>query len=476
MFCCLAFFVAVVVTLIWVFQILLLDEFYEAIRRREMITTADALAEAIAAGSSAEQLDEKLAYYAVHHDLCADIYRIDGTRARAVSRADVITGCVLHNITDRERTQLYEAAVQAGGSYLEAVSFDEFNRNGPAGMSITSDAIAGTIYVRLAASADSTPYIIMLNAALVPVSATVDTLRVQLFALSAILLIVALLLALIISRVVTRPITRIGDAAKRFAAGQYDTDFIGGGYREVDDLAHTLNYASAEVSKSDRLQKELIANISHDLRTPLTMIRGYAEVMRDIPGESTPENIQVIVDEAAHLSELVNDLLDLSRIEAGTRAPQPEYFNLTQTVREVLGRYTKLIEKDGYTITFDAEGEVFVNADRTMLLQVVYNLINNAINYSGEARRIQVTQETRDGAVRIAVTDSGAGIAADQLPLIWDRYYKVDRVHRRAMIGTGLGLSIVKQILDAHGAAYGVESTPGEGSTFWFALRTAPEL
>ncbi len=473
-----ALFVAVVVALLWVFQILLLDDFYEAIKRRELTSTADALAEAIAEGQDSAALDELLAYHAVHHDLCGDIYRIDGNLARPVSRADVITGCVLHNITDRERNQLYEAAVQAGGSYLEAVSFEEFYRSPGHGTAAApaADAVAGTIYVQLAEAADGTRYILMLNAALAPVSATVDTLRVQLIVLSGILLTFALLLALVISRAVTRPITRIGDAAKRFAAGQYDTAFVGGGYREVDDLADTLNYASAEVSRSDRLQKELIANISHHLRTPLTMIRGYAEVMRDIPGENTPENVQVIIDESSRLSELVGDLLDLSRIEAGTRAPSPERFNLTHTVQEVMGRYTKLTEKDGYTITFTAERDVWVTADRTMLLQVVYNLINNAINYSGEAKTVRVVQETRDGAVRIAVTDSGTGIDPDQLPLIWDRYYKVDRVHRRAMVGTGLGLSIVKHILDAHGAAYGVDSAPGVGSTFWFALRETAEL
>ncbi|MBQ8397058.1 MAG: HAMP domain-containing protein [Clostridia bacterium] len=471
-----ALFVAVVVALIWIFQILLLDDFYESIKRRELTSTADALAEAVADPARVGQLDELLAYYAVHYDLCADIYRVEGTRARVVASADVITGCVLHNITDRERSQLYEAAVQAGGSYMEAVSFDSFNRYVGEGYKVAepSGNIAGTIYVQLAEAADGTAYIIMLNAALAPVSATVDTLRVQLIVLSAILLTFALLLAFVISRAITRPITRIGDAAKRFAAGQYDTDFVGGGYREVDDLADTLNYASAEVSKSDRLQKELIANISHDLRTPLTMIRGYAEVMRDIPGENTPENVQVIIDESNRLTELVGDLLDLSRIEAGTRAPKPECFNLTQTVHDVMGRYTKLTEKDGYTITFAAERDVYVTADRTMLLQVVYNLINNAINYSGEARTVRVVQETQAGRVRIAVTDNGAGIAPDQLPLIWDRYYKVDRVHRRAMVGTGLGLSIVKHILDAHGAAYGVDSTLGVGSTFWFALDETP--
>jgi len=108
-----------------------------------------------------------------------------------------------------------------------------------------------------------------------------------------------------------------------------------------------------------------------------------------------------------------------------------------------------------------------------MLLQVLYNLINNAINYTGEDHRVTVSQTVADGAVRIGVTDTGEGIDPSQIPLIWDRYYKVDKTHKRAMIGTGLGLSIVKEILELHGATYGVESALGAGSTFWFSFPLA---
>ena len=133
----------------------------------------------------------------------------------------------------------------------------------------------------------------------------------------------------------------------------------------------------------------------------------------------------------------------------------------------------QLTEKDGYRVEFSSDTSVEIRADRTMLLQVIYNLINNAINYTGEDRLVRVTQSlSEDGTrVRVSVSDHGVGIAPDQIPLIWDRYYKIDKVHRRAMIGTGLGLSIVKQILEAHRATYGVDSKLGEGSTFWFEMR-----
>ncbi|MBQ7397895.1 MAG: HAMP domain-containing histidine kinase, partial [Clostridia bacterium] len=129
-----------------------------------------------------------------------------------------------------------------------------------------------------------------------------------------------------------------------------------------------------------------------------------------------------------------------------------------------------------YHISFEAEKNVSVDADRVMILQVIYNLINNAINYCGEDKVVEVVQSVEsEGTVRLSVRDHGAGIAESELPHIWDRYYKVDRVHRIAMIGTGLGLSIAKGVLEAHGADYGVNSVQGEGSEFWFALPVAEQ-
>jgi signal transduction histidine kinase len=264
----------------------------------------------------------------------------------------------------------------------------------------------------------------------------------------------------------------MNESAKKLALGNYDADFSGNGYREINELADTLNYASRELAKTDRLQKELISNISHDLRTPLTMIKGYSEMMRDIPDENTPENVQIIIDETSRLSDLVNDMLDLSKIQAGTRKPDRQIFSLTATVRDTMQRYERLMMQENYKIEFVAREEAEVCADRGMILQVIYNLINNAINYTGEDKRVSVRQERVGDRVRISVTDTGTGIAKEEIPMIWDRYYKVDKVHKRAKIGTGLGLSIVKGILESHGAAYGVESKVGEGSNFWFELET----
>ena len=201
------------------------------------------------------------------------------------------------------------------------------------------------------------------------------------------------------------------------------------------------------------------------------MIIAYAEVMRDLPGENTPENVQVVIDEAGRLTNLVNDMLDMSKLQAGVMEKNDTVYNLTESIESVLERYNKLKEQDGYCIHFEYDGKVQVKADEYKIYQVIYNLINNAINYPGKDKTVWVRQKISGDKVRIEVTDSGDGIAKEALPYVWDRYYKVDKTHKRAVMGTGLGLSIVKNILELHHAGYGVVSEPGCGSTFWFELK-----
>lgn len=327
------------------------------------------------------------------------------------------------------------------------------------------------IYIKVVGSGDGLKSVIMLNSTITPVNATVDTLRVQLEYVTVITILLALGMALYISKKVSKPIIKINNSAKELAKGNYDTDFGGRGYLEITELNDTLNYAAKELSKVEGLRRELIANISHDLRTPLTMITGYGEIMRDLPGENTPENIQIIIDEARRLTTLVNDVLDISKLQSGTQTLSIENFNLTESIEKILLRYNKLTEQQGYRFEFIKDEEVWVKADPVKISQVIYNLINNAITYTGQDKLITIVQSMNNEALRVEIIDTGEGIEQELLPMIWDRYYKVDKAHKRAAIGTGLGLSIVKTILDMHGAKYGVISKNGEGSTFWFELK-----
>jgi len=181
--------------------------------------------------------------------------------------------------------------------------------------------------------------------------------------------------------------------------------------------------------------------------------------------------MQIVIDETKRLTSLVNDMLEVSRYQGGSQHLNPSRFNFTAVVQKTLERYSKLVERDGYNIIFDFEENAYVFADENRILQVIYNLINNAINYTGEDKIVQIRQKVANGEVLLEIVDSGVGIAEEDLPLVWERYYKVNDFHKRANVGTGLGLSIVKNILLLHGARFGVNSKVGQGSCFWFALR-----
>lgn len=455
-------FIIVTLLIIWIFQVVLLNKFYEKSKIDEFKDTDSAI---VATLENRSDLENTVYSYSVKYKECIRVFKVKNNIATEIISSDVNFGCVIHHISMNELSNLYTKALSNNGIFIKTMKSSE---NTPSEI--------GTIYVSIQKLESGAEYVIILNSELVPLSATVSTLERQFGWITCILIICTVFIVILLSRLICAPMERMSVSARKLAKGDYGERFVGGRYREAQELADALNYASEELQKNDNLQKELVANISHDLRTPLTMIKGYGEVMRDIPGENTPENIQVIIDETERLSALVNDMLDLSKIQSGARKPEMSLFNLTETVREVMSRYVKLSEKDGYHISFESETDVNVYADKTMILQVVYNLINNAINYTGEDKTVIVTQSISQNQVRISVSDTGEGIELEKLPLIWDRYYKVDKVHRRAMVGTGLGLSIVKGVLEAHDAAYGVESKKGEGSTFWFELTIREDL
>ena len=315
---------------------------------------------------------------------------------------------------------------------------------------------------------------IIVESEITPVASVVETLRYQLLIVTAVIIVLSIAIAIFLGKLIAKPISDTNEQAKALAHQNYDVTFEGGRYREITELNGTLNYAAQELKKVDALQKELISNISHDLRTPLTMITGYSEIMRDLPGEMTPENIQIIIDEANRLNSLVTDLLDISRLQSGTADIKKAPFSLTGCIKSIFARYTKLIENDGLNIIFEHDGEVFIMGDELRMTQVLYNLINNAINYIGDDKTVIVRQTVEDEKVRIDVIDHGEGIPKDKLDYIWDRYYRVDEEHKIAKVGTGLGLSIVKNILLAHDADFGVASKLGEGSDFYFIMPIIP--
>lgn len=485
MFMILFAFVSVFVVAIWLFQIQMLHYFYQTAKFNELDKVAEEIKSSLGddnrlisvVETSADEFSNDVWVYKIENeefDEDGKIIYCDGTRES------------LDYFIEPNFKGLYETALKNDGKYIAMVPMRSFKDSYYEFKIIADTANDGAKYPYVAGNVrrlsaiyvsvlqgESGSYVLFQRANISPLGTMISMLENQVTFTGVLLIIFVLIMAAIMAKLITKPIEQINESAKSLALGRYDTEFSGRGYREIDELSDTLNFAAHELSKNDRLQKELISNVSHDLRTPLTMIKGYSEVMRDIPDENTPENVQVIIDETARLTDLVNDMLDLSKLQAGSRAPDMREFCLSEMLRSTMHRYEKLTMQDGYSIDLSIDKNAYVIADSTMILQVIYNLINNAINYSGEDKHVSVVQTLIDDTVRVSISDTGEGISEENIPLIWDRYYKVDKVHRRATVGTGLGLSIVKEILELHNATFGVTSTLGKGSTFWFELKTS---
>ncbi len=314
---------------------------------------------------------------------------------------------------------------------------------------------------------------LFIEAPVEPIDSTISIIREQLIYISVIIFELAFIITILISSRLSRPIEKLTSTAKKFGEGDYDVEFKAEGYREIEELSVVLDDARNEVRKVTDLRKDLIANISHDLRTPLTMVKAYAEMIRDLSGdnkEKREKHCQIIIDEADRLSNLVGSILELSKLESSNEELNRTDYSVQSLIKDVLLRYTLLIEEQGYDIRFIPDDDRMITADYDKMAQVLYNFINNAINYSGEDKHIWVKQINRPGVVRIEVIDNGQGIPKDKLSEVFDRYYRGGKV-KRETVGTGLGLSICQEILKKHGYAYGVMSEEGKGSTFWFEAR-----
>ena len=337
----------------------------------------------------------------------------------------------------------------------------------------TDDSKDVLAYGALLTAKNKAPLLIYIFSPLWPVSSTIDILTNQLVYVTFISLLVACLISFYLSIRITRPIRTITRSAERLGRGEYGIVFRGGHYTEINNLADTLTQASIELEKSDMLQKDLIANVSHDLRTPLTMIKSYAEMIRDLSGnnpDKREQHLQVIIDETDRLNSLVGDLLSISRLQSGKMVLEKSNFSISHAVESILNTYKIMEFEEGYKFNFNCKVNFIVNGDEEKIKQVVSNLLTNAIKFAGEDKTVNVTLKRKGRTVLCKIEDHGIGIAADELEHVWERYYRASSNMARPAEGTGLGLSIVKEILTLHKVDFGVDSTLGKGTAFWFEL------
>lgn len=450
--------------------------FYAGTKKQEV---NDALTFVISGISATDpELQEICSYAAEYYKVCILITDENMNRLAA---AEGEMGCELLGLSYNALRTMYETAQKNSGVYTRESDSEmqpkpeRWPQEDEGRRRLDKEGRKSIMKVNVLTSDSGCVRVIFVNAVITPFKNTTDSLRTQLTVLSAVMLVLSVILSLLYSRQLSRPIIEMNNEADKLAAGNFDVHFEqSSGSRELDELGEKLNHAAEELSKVDALRTELIANVSHDLRTPLTLITGYSEMMRDLPGENNTENLNLIIEESKRLSQIVNDVLDISKYQSGAIELQKERFCITDEILSIMERISAFTSSNGYTFVFEPAGKAYVRADRTAISRVIYNLVTNAVNYTdSNNKKIEIMQTTDDSRVKIDVVDHGKGIAQEDLPYVFDRYYRSNDTHVRSVLGSGLGLSIVKTILTAHDAEFGVLSSPGKGSDFWFSLELA---
>ena len=459
----------VLIAIVWFMQIYMLDTSYRRIRTRDVKEATNEVVNMLIDGDNYDEISK----FSMDRGVSIIIEnRTDNT-------AIILNPMQLENILGINSKDRLEQLMSLPNDYVDKTLYITNTRR-PGGLGIydtsisdiNSNDVNAIAYFYGNSEINSNSFKIIGLGEIMPLNATVMTLRTQLIYISAFLILIAVILAYFLSKSISKPITEITDEANQLAMGNFDIHFNDSNYEEISQLSHTLNYTAVQLKKADQITKDLIANVSHDLRTPLTMISGYGEVMRDIPGEAKPENIQVIIDEANRLTNLVNNMLEISKLQAGAIDINKTSINASEFASKIYNTYSKMLENSDYTFVLNNSlQDVYFLGDNMRLEQVFYNLINNALAHVGEDKTVEITAKTTDdNCVYFAITDHGVGISEENKALIWNRYFRITDQNLNMPTGSGLGLSIVKSILELHDATYGVDSEVGKGSTFWFKL------
>lgn len=453
-----ACFTAAILLMVWFFQVFTLDKYYEASTRAEIKNVVRTIDQTF------DDNNPTASTTAIENLAHEKTMTIVVTRANGwlIAKADSMGGYSVLTLDEGVRLFEYRSQVLASekGSFLSVITNERFGT--------TEYLYGGYLHG---------DYMLFINASREPIGPAVEVIKRQLIFISLTTFFMALFITMLLSNRLSRPFKQITASADRLASGDYTTRFTDGGYKEINELSDALNYAAAEISKVDSLRNDLIANVSHDLRTPLTMIKAYAEMIRDLSGdnpEKRAEHLDVIIDETDRLSGLVSSLLELSKLQNGNVEIDIREFSVYDFIESSAARFQFLSGQQGYSFEIERDADVLCRGDELRLSQVLDNFINNAVNYSGDSRRIIIRQRNFESVVRIEVVDFGVGIEREKLPIIFDRYYRDERT-KRDVVGSGLGLSIVKEILRLHGMRFGVQSEVGKGSTFWFEIERCKE-
>ena len=443
----------VILMSLWLFQVIFLKSYYRWMKTRDINDIVNNISQSY----NSESFDDILDSLTFNNNVCIEIIDNSGLLYSSNSQ---IRGCLIDkDVNNLKYIEKKSAFIKSNETIFKYETTNPKFKNETL---IYGKKINNNVSVFVTTSLE-------------PLGSTTSILASQLVYVSIGVLLLSFLVAYFISRKISKPIVKLNESAKEMASGNYNIIFESStSIKEIEELSQTLNETTVELSKTENLRRELLANVSHDLKTPLTMIKAYAEMAKDLNSKNIKkreENLNVIIEETDRLNLLVNDILELSKVQANVNKLNIEQFNLIDLIKIILKRYEYLETTKNYKFIFNFETNNIVRADKKRLEQVIYNLINNAINYTGEDKKIFINVKNTNEGVKIEIVDTGKGIEQDELDLIWDKYYKVDKSYQRENVGTGIGLSIVKNILINHNFKYGVDSVKNKGTTFWFIIK-----
>lgn len=443
-------FAIVIIFGIWFLQILSLDLYYEISKKGEIKDIATTVSKTY----TSKDYEEELNRLSFEKDVCIEITEDNNI---SYSTDSVSRGCLINS------REINEYKLEFMLSNKKSVTYRVIHPNFKNKTLIYGVKIENGTYAFISTSLE-------------PVSSTVSLLKRQLLQVMIIVLLLALLIGHIISKKISKPMEKINKASKEISKGNYDVVFdTKTDITELKELEESLNEMALELSKTEELRRDLMANVSHDLKTPLTLIKANAEMVKDLTyknKEKREKNLNTIIEEVDRLNLLVEDILDLSKIQSKSVELNLENFNLNELIKEIINKFEILCEKDGYIINYEGF-DIEINADKKKMQQTIYNLINNAINYTGKDKKVYVKLFKINDIVRVEIIDTGKGIDEKDIKYIWDKYYKVDKKYKRVNYGTGLGLSIVKNVLELHEFNYGVDSKKGSGTKFYFDIKNS---
>jgi len=438
-----------IIVLLWIFQTICLNFFY----KQHQLKTINSIATTIVNTEEEElfSIVEELAY---DKQVCIEI--VDTKLKTSKGFNNLMHGCLLgksNTSVDRSKQEIIRSEEAVKGYQLE-------------------NAEKEVKAILLGVEKDN--YHVFIFSNLEDITATSIIIKGQLVYIMLVAILFAILIACFLSHKLTDPIAKITKQAKKFAKGDYNIKFEKNGITEIDDLADTLSYVGKEFAKTDEMRRDLMANVSHDLKTPLTMIKAYSEMIRDISYKNIDkrnEHLQIIIDETDRLNLLVNDILELSKIQSEVGSILIEEYDLTKEIKSIIKCYEIIKETEEYKLEVSIPRKCLVSADKHRINQVMYNLINNAINYTGVDKTVKIQVTDQEEYYLVEIIDTGKGIKSEDMKRIWDKYYKNEKNHKRNLVGTGLGLSIVKGVLESHDFDYGVTTKKNIGSTFYFKIR-----